>query len=453
MKHFGYARPMLNNMSEEEIKEYREQLLQDQLNYCFKNSEFYQQMFKKAGFMPQDIRTFEDFRKLPILMNKDIERESQRESMERLGHPFGMHLCCLPEEVEFTGTTSGTSGVPTFTYTLAHQDFSMLTETWPHVFKYGGVAAGDRVLFAHGLGIYATTCVLWGIRAAGALPIDVDVRAGAQAILTYAKLTKPHAALMTPSLAEYLVDRAPKIAGINMRDLKLKALFCVGEIGIGVPEIKQKIEDGFGCRVYDWIGPIGGTMGVSCDSDEYHGMHCITPYGDMYPDDLVDPDTKQPLEIYNGVIGEAIYTSLSRRACPMIRFASGDMVQVFTDECPVCGFKGRRIRVVGRSDDMLIVKGTNIYPAAIKKSIAQFIPEITGEMRIVLSTPPPRVVPPLVLKLEYGFNIEQQNLPILEERIKAALHTEVRVTPNIVWCEPRSLEKSLAKTPVFEKLY
>ncbi len=440
-------------MSEEQIKEYREQLLQAQLSYCYKNSELYRRMFQEVGFEPQDIKTFEDFQKLPVLMNKDRERESQAESIEKLGHPFGMHLCCRPEEVVIMGSTSGTTGVPTYTYSLTRSDLQALNEYWVHIFKYIGIHPGDRVLFAHALGIYATTCVEDGIRAAGCLPVDVDVRGGAHFILDSARLTRPHAAFMTPSLAEYLVDRAPQIIGMSMRDFKFKALCCVGEVGIGVPEIKQKIEDGFGCRVYDWIGPIGGTLAISCNSDEYYGMHALTSHGDLYPDDLVDPETKKPLEIKDGVIGEAIYTSLNRRACPMIRFASGDMVQVFTEECPNCGFKGRRLKVVGRSDDMIIVKGTNIYPAAIKKSIAQFIPEITGEMRVVLNTPPPRIVPPLELKLEYGINTEQKDLSDLEERIKKALSFEVKVNPKIVWVEPKALEKSLAKTPVFENNY
>ena len=453
MKRMRYANPALNLLSEEEIKEYRELKLRNQLKYCYRNSEFYHKKFREIGFHPEDIKTIEDFQKLPVLMDKTSERESQRESMERLGHPFGMHLCCSPDKVLVTATTSGTTGVPTFTYTVSRDDIGFLENTGAYMLQYAGISPGDRVLFCHALGIYATTLILWAIRGAGALPIDVDVRAGTAAILSYAKLTRPSAAMMTPSLAEYLIDKAPEVAGLHVRDFNFKALLTVGEIGIGIPEIKQKIEDAYGCRVYDWIGPIGGTFAFSCDSDQYHGMHCVTPDFDLYPDDLVDPETKEPLAIMDGVIGEAIYTSLDRQACPMVRFSSGDIVQVFTGQCPACGFKGRRLKVVGRSDDMLIVKGTNIYPAAIKKAISGFIPEITGELRIVLDQPPPRVVPPLKIKLEYGPGTDQGGLSGLEARIKKALHEEVRLTPEIIWCSPGTLQKSMAKTPVFEKQY
>ncbi len=182
-------------------------------------------------------------------------------------------------------------------------------------------------------------------------------------------------------------------------------------------------------------------------------MHAVTPDMDTYPDDLIDPETKQPVEIKNGAIGEVVYTSLDREATPMIRFASGDIVQVFTNECPGCGFKGRRIKIIGRSDDMLIVKGANIYPAAIKTTIAKFFPEVSGEIRIILDQPPPRVVPPLRIRVEHGANVDQEGLKELEAKIKKALSEEVRVTPEIVWCSPGTLEKATTKTPLFEKTY
>ncbi len=453
MKRMRYATQILNTMSGEEIKEYREQKLRSQLKYCYSNSEFYRRKFREAGAYPEDIKSFEIFRRLPVFMDKNTERQSQAESMERLGHPFGLHLCCSTDEILITGTTSGTTGIPTFTYTLSRQDVDNIAGLASYMFEYGGISPGDRVLFCYALGIYATTPLLWAIRHLGALPIDVDVRAGSSLILQYARLTRPHAACLTPSLAEYLIDKSAGVIGMSVGDFRFGALFTVGEIGIGIPEVKKKIEDAYGCRVYDFIGPIGDTLAVSCDSDEYHGMHCFTPDFDMYPDDIIDPETREPLEIKDGVIGEAVYTSLQRRACPMVRFASGDIVQVFTSECPSCGFRGSRVKVIGRSDDMLIVKGVNIYPAVIKNIIAGFVPEVTGEMRIVLEQAPPRVVPPLKIKVEYGGGVREGDLAALGERLKEALHSGARVTPDIIWCPPGSLEKSLAKTPLFEKKY
>jgi phenylacetate-CoA ligase len=268
-------------------------------------------------------------------------------------------------------------------------------------------------------------------------------------ILKYADMTKPKAAMMTPSLAEHLIEKAPGLIGKTVGELGLNALFTVGEMGIGIPEVKKRIETAYGCRVYDYLGEYG----FSCDSDEYYGIHCVAPDLGIFPIDLVDPETKRPIEIKDGVIGEIIGTEFNLKASPRIRFATGDVIQVFTHECPGCGFKGKRVKVLGRSDDMLIIKGANVYPSAIKKVIANFIPDVTGEIRIVLDNPPPRVVPPLKLKVEYGYQLNQRDLQALEERIKNALHTEARLTPEIIWCEAGTLEKALTKTPLFEKNY
>lgn len=359
----------------------------------------------------------------------------------------------LPDEIALTATTSGTTGIPTFTYTLAQRDLNKVSDGVASMLDYARIGQGDRMLFSHALGVYATSAVLPGIRQAGILPIDVDVRAGTAAILQYAKMTNPQAAMMTPSLAEHLIGKSLELHQQPVGDLNLSALFTVGEIAISIPEVKQKIEEAYGCRVYDWIGPIGGTIAYSCDSDDYHGMHCVTPDYDLYPYDLVNPETKQSIEIVDGAIGEVIYTSLDRLAAPMLRMASGDIVQVFTTPCPGCGFNGMRVKVVGRSDDMLIVKGVNVYPAAIKQVITTYTPDVTGEMRIVLDQEPPLVKPHLKVKLEYGFDMDRNALSQLEAKIKEQLSCQVRVNPEIIWCEPGTLEKSMAKTPVFEKNY
>lgn len=435
-------------MNQEQILNEQEKMLKKQLKYVYRNSEYYRKKFEEIGVRPEEITTLEKFYELPTFMNKASERESQQESLERFGHPFGMHLCTSPDQIEFTGTTSGTSGNPTFTYTFTEEDLHFLNRYVAHMLEYGNIHAGERALFSHSLGIYATSSILWGIRSQGVLPIDVDVRGGSNIILKYAQMTKPSALMTTPSLAEYLIDKAAN-DGFDVGDLGLQSIFTVGEIGIGIPEIKNKIESAYGCRVYDYLGEIG----FSCDSDEYHGIHCVAPDFNLFPNNLVDPETKKPIEVSDGVIGETIDNELGLKALPRIRYASGDIVQVFTKECPGCGFKGKRIKFIGRSDDMLIIKGANVYPSTIKEVIANFIPHVTGEIRIVLNDRPPRVVPPLVVKIEYGKDTKKDDLEHLEKKIKAALHTEARVTPNIIWCPPNSLGKALTKTPLFEKNY
>ena len=454
MRRDFYLVPELNRMSQEEIRRYQEKKLTKQMKYCYDNSELYTQKFDEAGAKPEDIKTIDDLRRLPIFMTKDDERKSAEDSLQKYGHPFGLHLCAPVEDLYLTGTTSGTTGTPTFSYTFTEKDIDFFGRQIGNRLSKAGVGKGDRVAFFFALGIYATTMTLWGLRGVGALPIDIDARAGTDLLLKFIDLTRPTYLACTPSLAEFLVDKTPKVLDKEVKDFKLKGLLTTGEIGIAIPEIKKKLESAYGCRAYDYWAPAGNAPGTSCDSDEYYGLHALAPDVCTSYDDLVDPVTKEPVDSdVDGAIGEMVHTSLQREACPAVRYAYGDTVQIFTKECPGCGFKGRRAKVIGRADDMLIVKGVNVYPAGIKDIVTTFVPDVTGEMRIVLHNPPPRVVPPVRLKIEHGRDIDQADLPGLANRISAALHDEIKIRPEIEFVEPGELPKETRKTPVFEKKY
>ena len=449
-----FATEELNKLSPEQIKEYQEKKLGRQLAYCYENSEYYYKKFQDCGATPEDIKTLEDFRKLPIMMTKQDERESQRESLERFGHPFGMHLCAPLDSLELTSTTSGTSGTPTFTYTFSKRDLNgPVADLWAFMFRAANIKPGDRVLFAYALGIYATSMLLWGIRKMGALPIDVDVRGGADAILQFAQLTKPVSFATTPSLAEYMINKAPVSIGKKVGELGFDSLLLCGEPGPGIPEVKERLESAYGARVYDYWAPGGLGFGLSCNSEAYHGLHCYAPDYNLFQDDLIDPSTREPIDSVDGAIGEAVHTSLDRDACPIIKYAYGDIVQVITGKCPACGFSGKRLKFVGRSDDMLIVKGSNVYPAAIQEIVNSFSPRVTGAMKIVLEEQPPRVVPPLKIKVEYAEALDQNQLTDLEKEIKSACSHSIKINPQIIWVPPNTFEKSLRKTSPFEKTY
>jgi phenylacetate-CoA ligase len=449
-----FANEILNFMTPQQIKSYQENKLRTQLNYCYNNSEYYRTRFKACGAQPADIRTIQDFRKLPIMMTKLEERDSQKESLERFGHPFGMHLCAKLEELELTSTTSGTSGTPTFTYTFSRREINgAVADLWAFLFRSSGIMPGDRVLFAYALGVYATSMLLWGIRRMGALPIDVDVRAGADSILQYTQLTKPVSFATTPSLAEHMIVKAPKSIGKEVGELGFKSLLLCGEPGPGIPEVKQRLESAYRARVFDYWSPGGLVFGLACDSDDYHGLHCFAPDYNLAQDDLIDPISREPIESIHGAVGELVHTSLERDACPVIRYAYGDIVQVLTDPCPNCGFTGKRLKFVGRSDDMLIVKGVNFYPAALREIISEFSPLVTGAMKIILEVPPPRVVPPLKIRVEYGEGVQAHQLPDLEKKIKEVCHRKLKINPEINWVPPYSFERMLRKTSIFEKAY
>ena len=334
MKRNFYLIPELNRMSQEEIRQYQEKKLTRQLNYCYNASEFYRRKFDDIGAKPEDIKTMEDLRKLPIFMLKDDERKSAEDSLKQHGHPFGLHLCAPVEDLYLTGTTSGTTGTPTFSYTFTEKDINFVGRHLGHRLSLTGIGKGDRVVFFFALGIYATTMTLWGLRHLGALPFDIDARAGTDLLLQFIELTRPTYLACTPSLAEFLVQKAPKVLNKSVEEFGLKGLLTTGEVGIALLEIKKRLESAYGCRAWDYWAPCGNCMGIFCDSDQYHGLHAVSPDVCTSYDDLVDPITKEPVDSdVDGAVGEMVITSLEREAAPAIKYAYGDVVEIFTGEC------------------------------------------------------------------------------------------------------------------------
>lgn len=179
-------------------------------------------------------------------------------------------------------------------------------------------------------------------------------------------------------------------------------------------------------------------------------MHSLADEGCYY--ELIDPDTKEPVPFEHGARGEAVFTSLGGEGNVMLRQSIGDIHEVFTEPCP-CGRTGFRYKVVGRADDMLKVKGVMVYPTHIKGVINEFIPRVTGEHRIVLDEKPPRVVPPLKVRVEHAEGLAGEALEALAGEIEDAMSNRLKIRPKVLWAEPGSLERSHYKGQVFEKLY
>jgi phenylacetate-CoA ligase len=135
-----------------------------------------------------------------------------------------------------------------------------------------------------------------------------------------------------------------------------------------------------------------------------------------------------------------------------MRFSLGDIHQIFTEPCP-CGGTGFRYKIVGRSDDMLKVKGVPVYPAAIEGVIQGFLPRVSGHFRIVLTEKPPRVVPPLKLKVERGEGVKDAELDALAGEISDAMHKLLKIRPEITWLRPGELTRETKKTQLLENQY
>jgi len=300
--------------------------------------------------------------------------------------------------------------------------------------------------------VYATSAILPGLRKAGILPLDIDIRLGTKPALELVKWTHPTFWWTGPTILLYFIDIFKKQLNMDPKDLGFKCLITTGELGVGIPEVKKTIETAYGCPLYDFWGPSLTSISVSCNSEQYHGLHKFSEDWDISYEDLVDPMTREPIEVREGAVGETVVTHLKKQASPYLRYATGDIVEVLTSECPECGFNGYRAKVVGRADDMITVKGVNVFGRTIREFLQKFTPRVTGRMRIIKEDPSPRVTM-LKLRVEYGPDMEEGQLDPLALEIKARMKTELRVNPQIEWTEPESLQTASHKQPMFEKRY
>jgi phenylacetate-CoA ligase len=245
-----------------------------------------------------------------------------------------------------------------------------------------------------------------------------------------------------------MIEKAPEVMGDNVKALGFKTLICGAEPGAGIPEVRKRLETEYGATLYD----MGAGVGVSCDHPEYQGMHWIGD--DLVYYELVDPDTRKSVPLEDNATGLGVFTTLDGEGGGMLgmRMTMGDVHQVHTSPCP-CGKSGFRYKIVGRTDDMLKIKGVMVYPAQIKDVVESFLPRTTGEFRILLDEPPPRVVPPLKVKIEYGEGVTKGDLEQLQKEVEEKMHQAVKIRPAIEWIEPMSLERSDKKTQYIEKLY
>ncbi|MEE9610158.1 MAG: hypothetical protein V3W19_02845 [Desulfatiglandales bacterium] len=438
----------IETMPLEEMKALQWRRLKKQLQYNYENSNYYrEEKFQKVGLTPDKIRTFEDFRKIP-LMTKDEHRWVQEESLRRFGHPYGLITCAPQEKIIRINSTSGTSGTPTL-YTLTRHDVEVLNEMHARKYWRAGLRPGNIVLQALSLSMFTGGLPLSdGLQYMGLCVVPVGIEGGTRRVLDFVQLTQADVLIATPSFGEYLIEETPKLMGTDARELGIRWFFCAGEPGAGLPHLRKKLQEGFGAKVFDHTGGGHAFHGISCQVEPYQGMHFVSQ--DHCVLELVDSETKKPMEITDKAIGEMVFTFIGWEGGPFMRYALGDLIQVFTEPCS-CGWPEMRFKILGRVDDMLIVKGTNIYPTALKEAVGEFIPRTTGELRILLDRPGPLVKPPLKIRVEYGSEeMGDEEKQDLKEKLSDHISDKLRVRPTIELVPPLSLPRESGKTSLIE---
>src|SRR5690606_25558742 len=267
----------VETLSRDAIARLQLQRLQRQVRYNYDRSPVHRRNFDEAGAQPEDIRTVEDFARIPV-MTKDEHRRVQEESLERHGNPFALLACARPDEIVRINATSGTTGTPTL-YTLTAHDVAVVNEMHARKYWRAGIRPGHVMLQALSLSMFTGGLPLsQGIMHLGACVVPVGIEGGTRRVVDVARITRPHAIIATPSFGRYLIEEAPRLTGRPARDLGLRRFFCAGEGGGSDPAIRRALAEGFDAKVFDHTGGGHAFHGVSCEAADEgaQGMHFVS---------------------------------------------------------------------------------------------------------------------------------------------------------------------------------
>jgi phenylacetate-CoA ligase len=409
---------------EVETRPWAEQLAADdacyrtQLAYLFDRSAFYREKLTAAGFSSgRAAGRLADIAQLPLTDKREIKATSTRDN------PIGAHLCAARSEIVRIYSTSGTTGVPSYV-PLTAGDLDNWVTASARSYAASGIAAGQRIVSTYDAGPFVAGAALAAFERIGLGHIPIGT-GNTERLMRSIELLRPEAAVLTPSYAAYLVEWTAE-RDVALRGSSVKRVLVAGEPGGGEPGFRAKLQGGWGARVTEamGIGDIGPSLWGECE--EQDGMH-LGARGFVHAE-LIDPDTGAPLEMDDGATGELVLTHLQHRAAPLLRFRTRDHVEVRTTLCR-CGRTGPRLRCIGRTDDMLIVRGVNVFPSALREVVSAFAPDVSGQILVMPRAPGARQDPPLPVAVELarGATANRRLAEAIRERMREALVVQTRV--------------------------
>lgn len=421
-----YYQPEIETMSRKDLEALQLERLQALVKRVYEKIPFYKESFDKAGGKPEDIKTLDDLTKFPFTVKQDM----------RDAYPFG--LFAVPrEEVVRVHCSSGTTGTATVVgYTQAD------LERWGDCFA--------RFLYAAGCGPESTLQVSYGygLFTGGLGAHNGGERAGCTVLPMSTGNTKRQVRLMkdfgvdclccTPSYALNIAEVAEE-EGYNPREFPIHA----GILGAEPcsEATRAEIEQKLGIQVFDIYG-LSEVMGpgVACECEKQHGLHVCE---DQFIIEIVDPKTLQPVP--DGEWGEVVFTTLCKDCSPLVRYRTRDISRILVGECE-CGRTFRRMdRIAGRTDDMMILRGVNVFPSQIEEEIVSF-PEIAAQYQLILTTKGTLDHAELRVETvpEFPFD-EVRRLEKLKKDLQKALKENLQIAVDAKIVEPKTIERSEGK--------
>lgn len=341
-------------MPREQLAQLQLQKLQAMLAEIYGKNRFYTAKFKEAGFEPGDLKSLDDLHQLPFTFKTELSKSQLEDGFA------GSNLTYPLTAYTRFHRTSGTTGQPLHVFDTA-ESWDWWGRCWGHVFAGAGVTAEDRIFFAFSFGPFiGFWAAVEGARHISAMLIPGGGRSSLDRLQLMIE-TNSTVLCCTPTYALHLLEVARENS-IDMSKFKIRATIHAGEPGANVPATKRRIESGWSAKCYDHAGASEvGAHSFECQAQP-NGIHVIET---EFIAEALDPQNGQPA--LPGQKGELVITNLSRWGFPVIRYRTGDAVILNTDKCE-CGRTFMRLEggVIGRVDDMLTIRGVNVYPSAIE---------------------------------------------------------------------------------------
>ena len=412
-------------MSRDELADLQSKRLVKVVNRVYHNVEYYRKKMQEVGIEPGDIQGIEDIDKLPYTTKDDL----------RDTYPFGLFAAPQSEIVRIHAS-SGTTGKATVVgYT--RRDIDVWSECVARALTMAGVTRGDTIQVAYGYGLFTGGLgAHYGAEHLGATVVPMST--GNTKKLTTMMIDFGVTAIAcTPS---YLLHIAETLeANGDISNIKLKAAICGAEPW--TEQMRLQIEDKLHISAHDIYG-LSEVMGpgVACDCKYHKGLHV---FEDHFLPEIIDPETLRPIEA--GQTGELVFTTLTKEGLPLIRYRTKDLTSISYDKCE-CGRTTARIsRFKGRSDDMLIIRGVNVFPSQVEAALLEMGGTTPHYMMIVDRVNNLDTLEVQVEVEERFFSDEIKELENLTKKIAHAIQQAIGLAVKVKLVEPKSIERSMGK--------
>jgi phenylacetate-CoA ligase len=394
-----------------------------QIDYLFDNSQFYREKLTQAGFKDAAAAGgLADIANLPFT-EKDELRASRSDE-----NPIGTHIAVPLEKVCRVFSTSGTTGIPSY-IPLTPADLERWVLTSSRSYAAAGVKAGERIVSTYNAGPFVAGAALDAFNRLGLCHIPVG-SGNTERLMAAVKLLKPQILGCTPSYALHLAEWA-KDRGIDLKASSVERILVAGEPGGGEPAMRRKLEEAWGAKVTEAMGIGDISVSLWGECEHQNGMH-FSGRGFVHIE-LIDPETGAPVKQEDGATGELVLTHLTREAAPLLRFRTRDHVMFWNSPC-ACGRTSPRVRCIGRTDDMLIVRGVNLFPSAVREVVNRFAPKVSGVIAVKPLVKAVKQEPPLpvVVELAEGVEASPELAESIQKEIRAVLvvTTAVKLVPH-----------------------